>query len=114
MLPAMQHHAAWAQVAIRLLQAIKPISHTVTTLIPLGNKGTTERRKVRALLVGKLGIARAHVRLLSTATVAHRTDKYRSTLLEAPHHKAPTSRVARKVDKERDIGVVALLATKLT
>ena len=114
MLPAMQHHAAWAQVAIRLLQAIKPISHTVTTLIPLGNKGTTERRKVRALLVGKLGIARAHVRLLSTTTMAHRTREYRSTTFEAPRNKAPTTRVARHIDKESNICVVTLLATKLT
>lgn len=34
-------------------------------------------------------------------------------MLKVPHHKAPASRVARKVDKEGHLGVVALLAAKL-
>ena len=42
MLPAMKHHAAWAQVGVRLLQAIEAIGNAIATLIPLGNKGTTK------------------------------------------------------------------------
>ena len=42
MLPAVEHHAAWAQVGVRLLQAIEAIGNAIATLIPLGNKGTTK------------------------------------------------------------------------
>ena len=42
MLPAMKHHAAWAQVGVRLFQAIEAIGNAIATLIPLSNKGTTE------------------------------------------------------------------------
>lgn len=44
MLPAMQHHTAWAQVRVGGIQAIETIGHTISPLVALGDKGTTHGR----------------------------------------------------------------------
>lgn len=46
MLPAVKHHASWAQIRVSGIESVKAIGNTIAALIALCNKRTTNRREV--------------------------------------------------------------------
>lgn len=112
MFPAVENNTSASEVAICFVEAIKAVGNAIATLVAFGNKGTTDRREVRAVNVREASIGGALVRLWRATTVAYGAAKYRLLLLETPSNKASTTRVAREVDKEGYLGIIALLGAK--
>ena len=86
MLPAVEHHAARAQVAVCGGQSIEAVGRTIASLIALGNKSTTQRREVRAILIRHTSVGTAHMRTPRATTVAYRCRKENILTLEIPHN----------------------------
>lgn len=112
MFPAVENNTSASKVAICFIQSIKAVGNAIATLVAFGNKGTTERREVRAVEVREASIGGALVRLWRATAVAYGAAEYRLLLLETPSNKAPTTRVARQIDKEGYLGIIALLGAK--
>lgn len=112
MFPAVENNATASEIAICFVQSIKAVGDAVATLVAFGNKGTTNRREVRAVEVREASIGGALVRLWRATAVAYGAAEYRLLLLETPSNKTPTTRVVREVDKEGYLGIIALLGAK--
>lgn len=89
----MEYDTSASQIAIRIIQTIQPIRHTIATLVTLGNKRSADARQMRAILVRHLCVTRTNVRPLRTTTMRHWATQYGAMLLEAPHNKAATTRM---------------------
>ena len=111
MLPAVEHNTAKAKVGVGSLQAIEAISPAIATLVAFGNKGAAKRGEVRAILIRGAGVCRAHMALRRATAMADGAGKQRSPMLKVPDHKSPTPRVARQIDKEGYLRIIALRAT---
>ena len=112
MFPAVENDTTASEVAICFIQSIKAVGNAIATLVALGNKGTAERREVRAVNVREASIGGALVRLWRATAVAYGAAKYRLLFHETPSDKTPTTRVTREVDKEGYLGIIALLGAK--
>lgn len=112
MFPAVENDTTASEVAICFIQSIKAVGYAISTLVAFGNKGTTDRREVRAVNVREASIGGALVRLWRATAVAYGAAEYRLLLFETPSNEASTTRVAREVDKEGYLGIITLLGAK--